>query len=118
MNFAFLSRALVICLIPLVGCDDMCGNEQTTHALSPKGSKRAIVFTRDCGATTSWSTQVSVIKGTEQLSNDAGNTLILGDKVPLQIAWKSESELVIRGVAGPTPFKQERSVSGVTITYE
>jgi hypothetical protein len=118
MNSDFLSRGLVVSLIFLVGCSDMCGNEQSTNALSPKGSKRVVVFTRDCGATTSGSTQVSVLKATETLSNDAGNTLILGDKVPLRITWKSESEVVIGGVAGSTPFKQERTVSGVTITYE
>ena len=40
--------------------DSLCGNTLLAETPSPEGNLRAVVFERNCGATTSFSTQVSV----------------------------------------------------------
>jgi hypothetical protein len=46
----------------LAGCGDAgCGNAVLQDLPSPEGRRHAVVFTRDCGATTAFSTQVSVL---------------------------------------------------------
>jgi hypothetical protein len=42
-------------------CVDPCGNEVISEEYSPHREVRAVVFQRDCGATTGFSTQVSVL---------------------------------------------------------
>jgi hypothetical protein len=100
------------------GCSELCGNEVVASVSSPSGAYKAVVFTRDCGATTGWSTQVSVLRGSEQLPNEGGNTLVLEGKSPVQVTWKSESALSLSGTSGGRLFKQERVVHGIAIAYE
>src|SRR5687767_14406824 len=56
--------------------DALCANDILSEARSPDGRARAIVFRRSCGATTGFSTQVSVVRGTEPLPNDPGNVFV------------------------------------------
>jgi len=100
----------------LVGCNS-CGNEisQTVESLS--GLVKAVVFNRNCGATTGFNTQVSVLPAVDELPNSAGNILILDGAVPLQVQWVSNSALSLRGVGSERAFKQASSVAGVSISY-
>ena len=50
----------------------MCGNEIFQEASSPDNSYKAVVFQRDCGATTGFSTQVSILGTNDELLNEAG----------------------------------------------
>jgi hypothetical protein len=112
-------RALVIasCAVMVSACSDMCGNEITQTIISPSGSSKAVVFSRDCGATTGFSTQVSILRGAQGLPNDGGNVLVLDDIVPLSLAWKSDTSLQVSGLGGRQTYKQAASVSGVAISY-
>jgi len=42
---------------------DPCGNTIVEALPSPDGSHKAVVFVRNCGATTDFSTQMSVLRG-------------------------------------------------------
>lgn len=54
---------------------DMCGNEINIELVSPDKKHKAIIYQRDCGATTGFSTQISIIKRNEKLPNKNGNVL-------------------------------------------
>jgi Family of unknown function (DUF5412) len=58
--------------------DGMCGNQLLSEVSSPDHVYRVVVFQRDCGATTGFSTQVSVLKAKETLPNESG-TLFVAD---------------------------------------
>jgi hypothetical protein len=59
--FAIASlAALMAC-----GTIDHCGNTILEEVQSPTGKYRAVIFRRDCGATTGCSTQVSVLNNGE-----------------------------------------------------
>lgn len=89
------------------GVADMCGNEVLKSVASPDGTVKAIVFQRDCGATTGFSTQVSVIANGETLPNDGGNIFdadcnnVAAPRGPgggpaVAVQWTGPRELLLR----------------------
>jgi hypothetical protein len=54
---------------------DLCGNEVLEEALSPSREYKAVIFRRSCGATTGFSTHVSVLPQTSSIDNSSGNVL-------------------------------------------
>ena len=47
----------------------MCGNESYKEIYSPNKSLKAVIFTRGCGATTGYGTQVAILGHAEELKN-------------------------------------------------
>ena len=76
----------------------------------------AVAFFRDCGASTGFSTQVSLLPSGRVLSNESGNTYVVSGKVELSLNWLGDSTLRIQG-SGERTFKQEKFISGVAVTY-
>lgn len=77
---------------------DMCGNEVWANYPSPDGRLQAVVFQRDCGATTSLSTQVTILQANDDLPNRSGDVLVIDgdpDTVAPKISWLSDESLVI-----------------------
>lgn len=108
---------IVVCAAVFSGCTGQCGNEISQTIVSPSGLVKAVVFSRDCGATTGFSTQVSILKSGRDLPNDGGNVLVLDDLVPLVLEWSTDSSLRVSGLNRHKIFKQSTHVSGVTVSY-
>jgi hypothetical protein len=71
---AALVAVLVLFLaLILPSADDLCGNSVLSEAVAPGGQLKAVVFERNCGATTDFSTQVSLIEANTALPNRGGN---------------------------------------------
>jgi hypothetical protein len=105
-----------VCLIG--GCYflDPCDNEVSKEIPSPDGSLKAVVFSRNCGATTGFSTQISILRGANATSNDAGNVFV-ADQTPVDIKWLSNTRLSIAYLTGTETFYQMKQLDGVTVTY-
>jgi hypothetical protein len=75
-NMMFASCAILLtCLSP--GCTMFsCENEVIERVVSPDGSLEAIIFDRECGATTSSTTQVSVHIAGATLPDEGGNVFV------------------------------------------
>ena len=116
MKRTFQLLAAIAMLAAIAGCDIGCGNEIGSSVASPSHAISAVVFNRNCGATTGFNTQVSIVHGSAAPSG-AGNTLILDGTVPLKLHWVSESELQITGMGSAKVFKQEQSVGGISVAY-
>ncbi|HEU4384684.1 MAG TPA: hypothetical protein VFR85_14450 [Anaeromyxobacteraceae bacterium] len=89
---------LVGCAVLAAACD-LCRNEFVADVPFPSGRNHAVVFQRDCGATTSYSVQVSVLSSGKKLANEGGNALIAdaGHRdVPLQVRATWDSDRVLR----------------------
>jgi hypothetical protein len=54
-----------LALLMACGTIDPCGNTILEEVPSPTGKYRAIIFQRDCGATTGYSTQVSILNSSD-----------------------------------------------------
>jgi hypothetical protein len=112
-----LQILVVIAMLAAVSaCDFGCDDEVVSSTSSPSHALSAVVFNRNCGATTGFNTQVSLVRsGT--VPSGAGNTLILDGSIPLKFLWVSESKLQITGLGSAKVFKQEQTVAGVSIAY-
>jgi len=66
--------ALKFGLFPLLPA--LCGNEPVATEQSPDSQLKIVVFERDCGATTDFTTQVSLLNRTSELVNTPGNIFI------------------------------------------
>jgi hypothetical protein len=123
------------CLVVALGvglyslADSTCANKPLGEALSPDGASKAVVFQRDCGATTGFSTQVSVIASSSTQDNSSGNVFVADanhgsapagpDGGPwVSVHWLAADQLVVRHHPNARGFKAEPQVRAVHIRYE
>ncbi len=106
-----------------------CRNEVIAEAASPDHHFKAVVFQRDCGATTGFSTQVSVVKASAGFGNSAGNVFTSdtnrgsapsgqGGGPEVKIRWRSPGLLVVSYHSAARVFKAEQEVGSVKVKYE
>jgi len=118
-----------IAIIGFVGiliyfADEMCENQIYKEYLSPNKSLKAIIFQRDCGATTSFSTQISILDSDEKLGNKSGNIFIIKgypNEVAPTLNWESDNKLNIQHSLNGNEFKAKNSFgwfNSITITYK
>ena len=117
--------ALIAVLSP--GCSDTCRNRTLATVDAPSGDMSAVLFQRDCGATTDFSTQVSVIKRGEQPSG--GGDLFVADSNHgearsadwggpwAEVRWIDPQHLLIRYDAKARVFAQAPSAAGIRVSY-
>lgn len=106
-------------LVPLLlaGCTESdCSNEIISQSVSPDGTKKIVVFSRNCGATTGFNTQGSILNQSEELPNEQG-TAFIADKTTAKVSWSDDSRLVVAFEVGVQIFKEETSDRGVAIEY-
>lgn len=53
---------LLAVLLILGGCSDTCGNTAVSRLLASDEQHEAVMFKRDCRATTGFSTQISILE--------------------------------------------------------
>ena len=110
---------------------DMCGNQSIASVVSPDKTKEVVIFQRDCGATTDFSTQGSIFPAARKIKdNDSGNLFIADTDHgaaqkqysiggPLITAeWVDNNHVDIKYATGSRFFLQKDSVDGVEVTYE
>jgi hypothetical protein len=114
---AFLSIAGVIRLTS-AAFDDVCGNDSVVETISPNGQLKAVTFRRNCGATTDYSTHVSILPASRKLPNESGNVFVRNHEPALVVRWIDDQHLSISGGGASTSFKRLSEFKGVYITYE
>jgi len=123
------SLAFLLPILLLAGCSQSCDNHIVSRLDAPDGAHSAVLFQRDCGATTGFSTQISVLPAGGQ-PEDSGNVLRAdgGHDAAVragawggpwaEMHWLSSRHLLVRYAAGARLFAREAQVSGITISYE
>lgn len=118
-------------LLP-VGCGgdrvSLCDNSIIGRVASPDGAREAVLFQRNCGATTGLSSQISILRRGEQpngagtafiADTDHGRAAAAGWGGPwAELSWRSPTLLAVRYDRRARIFRSEASVRGVTIRYE
>jgi len=121
----FVIAALVSAL---GGCSDVCTSTLVTSVVAPDGQHKAELFQRDCGATTGFSTQISITATSEKLSG-GGNTFQADDDHGAaqagawggpwaEINWLSADHLLVKYAAKSRVFKRVTDVNGVRVTFQ
>ena len=123
-----LALAALSLTLPLGGQASACNNVEIARAASPSGKLTAVMFNRDCGATTGFSTQISIVAGEEEASGignifradtDHGKAQTGHWGGPLvEIKWLAPDRLTIRYAKGARIFEQKEAFEDVDITFE
>ena len=103
----------------------VCGNDVVARVPSPDGRHEAVVFQRDCGATTDFSTQVSVVRTGGSLPDAGGNLLVTGGGPPdpgggpvVRAEWAANRRLRLRVYAQTRVIRAEQEALGVRAEYD
>jgi hypothetical protein len=108
---------------------DMCGNDLVAEHLSPDGKSKLVIFQRDCGATTGFSTQASLVAPEAKLPGSSGNLFIVdtdhgiapsgpGGGPELRVRWEGPKRLLLQHHVKARVFKAERGFNGIEVRYE
>jgi hypothetical protein len=107
----------------------MCGNEVLNQHASPNGKLKLVVFERSCGATTGFSTQVSLLEASEELENEGGNVFAgdtrigaapagAGGGPEVHVRWISDEAAELRHHPQTRIFRAEEVRKGVRFIYK
>jgi hypothetical protein len=121
-----IARAAVMLTVALclAGCIDPCDNDILNETISPDRQRRVVIFERSCGATTGFSTHLSVLSVGENLPRAAGNTFIAdsnrGAANPMFVRtrWQSPDRLVITFPERARVYLREVRIGSLNIIYE
>ena len=96
---------------------NVCSNSIVSTHNSPNNTLKVVIFERNCGATTGFSTQISLLNKNESLGNESGN-LYISEGYPegYNAIWNNGNSLNISGVTGKH-YKKETKYKNVTIHY-
>lgn len=108
--------------------DGMCTNEVLNTIRSPDETLKVVVFQRDCGATTGFSTQVSLLRQKDGLPNSPGNLFVAdtdrgnapsgpGGGPEARISWANSRSLLISYHKKARIFQANTDVLGVSVSY-
>ena len=116
MSFSALHRRLLVlpALLALAAC---CDNEILTVSPSPDGARKAVVFMRNCGATTGFNTQVSIIPAHTPAPRGEGNALVVDGWHTLHLHWRDNDELEIGDYGSARVFHQAGTAGDVHLHF-
>lgn len=114
-----INKILIVLLsIVFISCSKLADNCIQKEISSPENNYRAIVFSREAGATTGFNTQVSIIDSNKQLPDNPGNIFISDRMDDINMYWTNEKELHIVLPDNKTRiYKIEESFEGIVIVY-
>jgi hypothetical protein len=121
-GYLFFALFAAVCVD--TGCRPLCGNEILDETKSPNGKLKAVVFQRDCGATTGFSFHVSVTASDEKLSSESGNVFAGDDNHGAVVAmyirtkWESDRSLVIEYPTNTRIISKHDQMRGVSVSYQ
>ncbi len=104
-----------------VGSIMACDNDTFQEVYSPDHEHKVVVFQRDCGMTTGFSTQISILDGDATLPRQPGN-IFHADGYPdwfnIKVSWEDDTYVVIEHNGKPIPHEVKTAFRGIAIRYE
>jgi len=114
----------------LTGCSRFCRDTEVSRQSSPDGNFVAVVFYRNCGATTPFTTEISVLRSVDRLADGSvGNIFSMADPpgtpeplsrngvIDVRLNWRSPQRLAISTPRRAVVGKRVDSVNGIKIEY-
>ena len=121
-----MKTALVLtAAIAGAGCSQVCQDAPHQSIRSLDGDERAILFGRNCGATTSYTTQVSIVPADEGISGK-GNVFIADEGAKAaawggpwaEVKWLGAKHLLVSYDASARVFAKNERVGDVQVSYQ
>ncbi len=97
-----------------------CSDEVRTKLLAPDSAMAATAYVRNCGATTDYSSIVSVHRESDSFRDEAQRVLVVQGRHEFQLNWRDARTLVVRCVDCEREdiFREVDMLNGVAIVYE
>lgn len=115
-KFRFLFPVLTTALA-LPGCmNPECENEVREELVSPDRTHKVVIFSRNCGVTTGFNCQASILPVGASLPDDGGNAFIF-DHGEAKVAWLDAKTLSVSVGGSARTFKREEAVQGIKLVY-
>ena len=128
MRRSLFWRLTAFALVALGGCSDLCGNKVVSRVDAPDGRHTAVMFQRDCGATTGFSTQISVLDVGEKVAGGGNAFSADGDHGAAstgdwggpwaEMKWIDSNHLLVRFADKSRIFRQDGDIGGVKVSYQ
>lgn len=125
--------ALLLILFGVLGAagcgagPDPCERTEVNRVAAPTGDRTAVVFVKNCGATSGYSTHVSLVGPGEAIGNaneifsadgdDGAVPLGPDNALALRLTWPAADRLVIEFPAGTRTFTQRPERGPIKIDY-
>ena len=93
----------------------LCGNSIIEVKTQPKKEFDLVHYRRDCGATTGYSYQLSIVKNGSELPNKTGNVFV--QNRDFIVEWKDNQTIIILMDEGKV-FKKRKMYRGIRIEYK
>ena len=118
MSQVFKPILVLPLVLLIVGCAP-CSDKVVAESLSPDRTLAATWFVRDCGATTEFSTMVSVHRPDITFRDDAGIVFVAKGRGSLKLEWTGPRGLKIEcvGCERKMIFKEVTVAGDVDISY-
>jgi hypothetical protein len=109
--------------------ESTCRNEVLDEHVSPDGKLKVVVFQRDCGATTGFSTQASIVGAREAVPKGSGGLFVAdtdrgaapagnGGGPELRVRWLDARRVVLSHHTAAQVFKADLDQNGVEVVFE
>ena len=106
----------------------LCENRLLAEYPSPDGAQKIVVFVRNCGATTAYSTQASLVAANSRGVSGGGNVFVAdsnhgaapagsGSGPELRVRWISSDTVELAHHANARLFRSEQRIRGTSIRY-
>ena len=124
-----MARLVIIyCCLLLSACSDVCQNQIISETASPDHKQSVVLFQRDCGATSAFTTQISILPPGEK-PEGTGNVFVADDDhgtAPagswggpwVSVKWLDSNHLQVTYAEGSRVFDQTENVGGVTVSFD
>ena len=120
---------LSLAVIAISACADLCGNDVIARLPCPDGVHDAVIYERDCGATTGFSTQVTLPKAGAALPKTPTPITVIdsdhgrapagpGGGPVIDATWLAPDSLLLRFDTRARVFQQRRRAGRVVIQYD
>ena len=130
-----LAAALVLIVVGIAAyvglariADAWCVNEIVRRTPSPNGRREVVLFQRNCGATTDFATNLSVVRTGSDIgargnlfiadSYDGRAALDTGFVIRLSVQWLSNDSVLVRYDPRAQVFLHKHRVRGISIAYD
>ena len=112
-----IASVLLACACTFVGC--MCSDKVLSRSTSPDGGLVATVFERDCGATTDFSTILSISGTSENFKDERVFVFVAKGQKGVTVKWTGRRALWVEcdGCTRPSVFRQVTALGDIDITY-
>ncbi len=105
-------------IMATMGCG-LCSNQLVRNERSPDGAIEATWYVRNCGATTEFSTMVSLHQPNSSYTEEANLVFVAKGNRDLKLSWRSPRDLTIdcEGCPRKDIFRETTHLGDVDVTF-